>query len=229
MYKIGKYASSDSMSGLINSNYSVLLVINRFKINLGFGDKTIEEVCKENCIDTNTFLIIVNMMINDDLDFMKIDSDISIKTVLNYLRNSHEYFLEFKLPQIRSMLKEALCDKDPSVVIAIIKFYDDYVMGVSKHMKYEDKYVFPYIESLILGKETKGYSIDTFSKQHDNVELKLSELKNIIIKYCPVETNNELISALFDIFSCAKDLSYHNDIEDKLLVPAILRLEINNK
>ncbi len=229
MYKIGKYTESDSMSDLINCNYSILLVISRFGISLGFGDKTIEEVCKQNDIDTKTFLIIVNMLINEESDDISINSTVSIQTILNYLQNSHKYFLQFKLPNIRRMLKAALGDRDSNVSIVIMKFYDEYVMGVTKHMQYEEKYVFPYIKYLISGNDTEGYNIEVFSKQHDNVESKLSELKNIIIKYCPVEMNNELISVLFDIFACAKDLSYHNDIEDKLLVPAIERLECNNK
>ena len=229
MYKIGKYTEKDSMSDLINCNYSILLVISRFGISLGFGDKTIGEVCKENDVDTKTFLIIVNMLISEDSDDILNDNNISIQTILNYLHNSHKYFLQFKLPNIRRMLISSLGNRESNVAIVIMKFYDEYVMGVSKHMQYEEKYVFPYIKDLIAGKETVGYNIDVFSKQHDNVESRLSELKNIIIKYCPVETNNELISVLFDIFACAKDLTYHNDIEDKLLVPAIAKLEKKNK
>ncbi|MDD4684028.1 MAG: hemerythrin domain-containing protein [Bacteroidales bacterium] len=229
MSKIGKYTESDSMSDLINCNYSILFVISRFGIGLGFGDKTIKEVCDENDIDTNTFLIIVNMLINKESGDVSIDPTISIQTILNYLHNSHKYFLQFKLPNIRRMLKASLGDRDSNVSIVIMKFYDEYVMGVSRHMQYEEKYVFPYIKDLISGEDAKGYNIDVFRKQHDNVEAKLSELKNIIIKYCSVETNDELISVLFDIFTCAEDLSYHKVIEDKLLVPVIERLEKSSK
>lgn len=228
MYKISEYTELDSMSDLINDNYSILLPISRFGISLGFGDKTIGEVCKENKIDTKTFLVIVNMIINEDSQIV-VDSTLSIKTILAYLHNSHKYFLSFKLPKIREMLLNSIDINQTNVAIVIMKFYDEYVLEVTKHMQYEEKHVFPYINSLIGGKKPKDYSIDIFIKQHDNVESKLSELKNIIIKYCPVATNNELITVLFDIFSCSKDLSYHNDIEDKLLVPLIENYEHNNK
>ena len=71
----------------------------------------------------------------------------------------------------------------------------------------------------------KGYSIEVFSKQHDQVEAKLGELKNILIKYYPAESSNELNSVLFDIFTCEEDLASHNYIEDALFIPAIKKLE----
>ena len=51
------------MSGLITSHYKMLFVMSRFGIPLGFGDKTIEEVCSENDIDVATFLVIVEILL----------------------------------------------------------------------------------------------------------------------------------------------------------------------
>ena len=129
MYKISEYTELDSMSDLINDNYSILLPISRFGISLGFGDKTIGEVCKENKIDTKTFLVIVNMIINEDSQIV-VDSTLSIKTILAYLHNSHKYFLSFKLPKIREMLLNSIGINQTNVAIVIMKFYDEYVEHV---------------------------------------------------------------------------------------------------
>ena len=43
MYRLGKYKKTDPMSVLVCENYPILLVMSRFGIPLGFGDKTIEE------------------------------------------------------------------------------------------------------------------------------------------------------------------------------------------
>ncbi len=225
MYRIRKYRETDTMSNLINENYSILFVINRFGISLGFEDKTIGEICKEKNIDVTTFLTIVNMLIDEDVNDISTNISLSINTLLDYLQNSHKYFLQFKLPRIRKMLIESIGDDNSKVAIVILKFYDDYVLEVAKHMQYEEKKVFPYIRALINGEKTKGYNIDLFVKQHNDVELKLNELKNIIIRYCSVPTNNELINVLFDIFVCAEDLASHNKVENKLLVPTILDIE----
>lgn len=71
------------------------------------------------------------------------------------------------------------------------------------------------------------YSIAIFRKRHDQVEAKLTELKNILIKYYPASSSNELNSVLFDIFTCEQDLASHNYIEDYLFIPVIQKLEYN--
>ncbi|HNY24352.1 MAG TPA: hemerythrin domain-containing protein, partial [Bacteroidales bacterium] len=72
-----------------------------------------------------------------------------------------------------------------------------------------------------------SYQIKAFCIQHDQVETRLSELKNIIIKYYPSGNTNEWNGVLFDLFSCSSDLASHNYIEDNLLVPVISQLEHN--
>ena len=97
-----------------------------------------------------------------------------------------------------------------------------------KHMRYEEMTVFPYVNSVLAGIRTSTYNISVFRKQHNQVEAKLAELKNIIIKYYPATGSHQLNSVLFDIFSCEQDLWSHNRIENELFVPAILLLENKN-
>ena len=79
---------------------------------------------------------------------------------------------------------------------------------------------------MIKGVAPKNYQISTFSKHHDQVGEKLTELKNIIIKYCPAKTNENLLNAaLFDIYACEAGLESHCKVEDYIFVPAILNLE----
>ena len=53
--KNGKYRETSKMSDLICENYPMVLVMSRFGIDLGFGEKNIGEVCRQNKIDTYTF------------------------------------------------------------------------------------------------------------------------------------------------------------------------------
>jgi regulator of cell morphogenesis and NO signaling len=93
-------------------------------------------------------------------------------------------------------------------------------------MDYEDDKVFKYVNALLQNKAPKNFQITTFSKHHDQVGEKLTELKNIIIKYCPPKDNENLLNAaLFDIFECEAELESHSRIEDSLFVPVILSLE----
>ena len=48
MYKTSKYTPTDKMSYLICDNYTLLQVMSRVVRWLGFGDKTVQEVWREN-------------------------------------------------------------------------------------------------------------------------------------------------------------------------------------
>ena len=62
MDNLQKYKSTDKMIDLISDDYSLLQVMSRFGLSLGFGDKTVKEVCEQNSVDCQTFLIVVNFI-----------------------------------------------------------------------------------------------------------------------------------------------------------------------
>ncbi len=228
MYRVIKYLPSDSMSDLICDNYPMLLVMSRFGIDLGLGEDTIEQTCHKSGVDTYTFLTVVNILVTEDKRSVKVDySKISLSSLIKYLHNAHSYFLEYRLPTIRRELVEAL-DSDSDVSYVILNYFDEYFDEVNNHMMYEENTLFPYINTVVNGSSADQYTIDTYSKHHDKVESKLSELKNILIKYYPAKTTNELNNVLYDIFSCERDLSSHNAIEDFLLVPTMIHYESKN-
>lgn len=226
MYKKGNYRENDKMSDLIRENYPMLLVLSRFGIPLGFGEKNIGEVCRANNVDTRTLLTIVNFLSEENATVVSVkDCGLSVESLITYLHNSHDYFLKFRLPHIRVKLMEAISNTTEDVAFVIRRFFDEYVEEVNKHMLYEEKNVFPYVRSLLAGKKGLKYNISIFMKRHDQIELKIAELKNILIKYYPGATNYMLNSVLYDIFTTEEDLASHNRIEDSLFIPAILELE----
>lgn len=227
MYKTSKYTPTDKMSDLICDNYTLLQVLSRFDLPLGFGDQSVQEVCQANTVDCKTFLSVVNFLTEEN-DRMADDvSDISIRALMNYLKQAHHYFLDFQFPTMRRKLIEAIdCSTQNEVAFLILQFFDAYVAEVRKHMDFEDMNVFTYVEKLLSGEGAKGYCISRFARKHDQIDAKLTELKNIIIKYYPSNGNNHLLNAvLFDIFSCEQDLASHCRVEDYLFVPTVLRIE----
>lgn len=219
------YESSDMMITLIKDNYSVLQALGAFGIHLGFGDKTVSETCQMNGVDTYTFLAVVNYTINGYAHFED-DEQISVPTLLHYLKASHTYYLDFQLPFIRRELQESINENDPLGML-IMKFYDKYAQEIRRHMKYEEKTLFPYVESLLEGHPISNYNIETFSKHHEQTDKKLRELKLMIIKYLPNDThrNNQLTATLYDIYNNEEWLRQHAEVEDHIFTPAIKRLE----
>ena len=219
------YEPSDKMITLIKDNYSMLQALGSFGINLGFGDKTVSETCEMNGVDTYTFLAVVNFTINNYSGFED-DEQISVPTLLHYLRASHTYYLDFQLPFIRSELQESISEGD-ALGRLIMRLYDEYAQEIRRHMKYEEKTLFPYVESLLDGQPMNDYNIDTFSKHHEQTDKKLRELKLMIIKYMPSDSNlnNKLTATLYDIYNNEEWLCQHAEVEDHIFTPAIRRLE----
>lgn len=219
------YEAGDKMIDLIRDNYNVLQALGSFGISLGFGDKTVEEVCGDNNVDCRTFLTVVNYMINgyysqDDLPLL------DVRTILHYLSASHKYYLDFQLPFMRDELGKSL-DPGGKVEKLIMKFYDAYASEIRRHMKYEEDNLFPYIENLLEGKSANDYNIEIYSRHHEDADKKLKELKNIIIKYLPSNSlkNNMLTATLYDLYNNEEWLTLHTNVENHILVPLIRNLE----
>ena len=236
MKNLKMYEPGDRMITLIKDNCSVLQALGSFGINLGFGDKTVAETCELNHVDTYTFLAVVNFTMNstgtpgqessDVAGLYSDDERISVPTLLHYLKASHTYYLDFQLPFIRRELEESLPEGD-QIGMLIMRLYDDYSQEIMRHMKYEEKTLFPYVQSLIDGQPKNDYNVETFSKHHEQTDRKLRELKLTIVKYLPADAhlNNKLTATLYDLYNNEEWLRQHAEVEDYIFTPAIRRLE----
>ncbi len=220
------YQLSDKMSDVISNDYKLLQVMSRFGLSLGFGDRSVEEVCQNSGIDAQTFLDVVNFLANGNIPAGQIEC-LKIPTLVSYLKNAHTYFLDFKFPNIRRKLISSIdCSVNNEIAFLILKFFDAFVEGVRKHMQYENEKVFVYVDGLLNNKLTSNYNIHVFASHHDDVEEKLKELKNIIISYYPTTADNNIFySVLFDIYTAEEDLRNHNLVENRLFIPAVALLE----
>ena len=221
------YTLTDRLGSVLANDYRLLQVMSRFGISLGFGERTIAEVCRKCGVDADTFLSVINYIKNGtDNKPQRVDS-ISVPSVLEYLKRTHSYFLEFLFPSIRFHLLNAIdCSVQNEIAFLVLKFYDEYVEEVRKHMEYEETAVFTYVQKLIDGEVVSIENNQLLSRHHESIELKLKELKNLFMQYYPQKENNEKLNAvIISIYQAEEDLSIHCLVEDNIFVPAVRRLE----
>lgn len=210
------------MRDLIRDNSMLLMAISRFDIAFGFGDSTVGAVCAGNGVDTDTFIAVCNLLAGHQAT----PQTISLPSLMAYLKRAHTTFLDITLPKIRHRLIEAINYTDTDdVSFQLIKFYDDYVVEVRRHMEHENNTVFAYVDGLIEGRVDDKFSISRFSVNHSHMATKLNELKDIFIYHYCRKDNARLSAALFDIMMCERDLMTHFDVESRLFVPAVQQLE----
>ena len=214
------------MADLLHQNFELLFVISRLNISLGFGDKTVEQVCVENNLETQEFLTLVRLHLSPCL-VEKRDLDLlSPKLIISYLKNSHDYFLKQRLPDIKKKLNEVLLHTD--FYQLIIPFFEEYEKEVAEHMIYEDEVFFPYAMKLLSGKSVKKYTTANYESRHDNIEEKMTDLLSLLIKYLPNISNAYLVSnLLLDLNLCHEDLKTHSFLEEEVLIPKIKKIEEN--
>lgn len=228
-----------SMGKAALENERLLPLLARFRIPLGFGDETVEEVCRKHGIHVDFFLEMASIYMEEALSPLEDLSTFSLKSVVYYLRSTHSYYTELALPQIeekilRLLEDPVLSDKEKNLVAG---FFDDYKQEFMSHISEEELDILPYILELdaqyarpdadeaFLDK-LKDYSISKYAQEHERLEISLQNLRKLIILYLPPFRDQKLcLEVLYDLDDLVRDLADHADMEDRVLIPRVCKLE----
>lgn len=218
---------------VINKNYYLLPVLNRFNIRLGFGDSTLKSICIEQKLNLDFVLSILNT--TNDPEYFPENTLLSFspELIINYLRKTHLYYYEFAIPNLENLLKVMLNDfeGDNTDLRILMGFYNKYKEELINHIKDEEEFFFPYVLNIsnrFQNPNLKQAEIRTYEEIHANADEKLEDLKAIIIKHMkPLYKDNHCNNFLFSLYRFEKDLKDHARIEDKILMPLVKELERN--
>ena len=224
------FTATHKLSYLVRADFSLLPVINRFGIRLGIKDKTISQVCDENEISTDFFLAIINTYHNPEYFPEKEFLSFSPLLIVDYLRKTHKYYVDYIFPKIEDLLEKLIASgSNGGDELKMIKsFYLKYKEEFIIHINEEEEEVFPYVQQLINSGGTlrSEYSMQSFEKEHTNVDDKLNDLENLIIKYLePTYDDNICNEFLVLLSNFEKDSKDHARIEDNILMAQILEIE----
>ncbi len=221
------------VSDIIMKNYYIILMLEHFDIQLNVQEKTIAEICLEHRINVEVFLTFANLYngkkYSPSIELTYED----LQSIIEYLKNCHHYYTEEKCPKIRGYIKRIHeLNKLPETKL-IETFFNDYINEVTAHLDYENDVVFPYItnlfnqsKSLVPVGNDSLYSVTEYKDHHSDIEEKLTDIKNLLIKYLP-QNNEQNVrrKLLFSLFELEYDLNIHSQIEDNILVPLVERVE----
>ncbi len=226
---MNRFTKENNLMHLIETNYNLLPVINRFGINLGNRDKTLSQICKSLNVNIDFFLAIVNTYHNVDYFPEQELKGFSPLVIIEYLKKTHSYYINYTLPKLDTLLKQLIESNKTEIqqLNIIEKFYRKYTTELLLHLKEEEEVVFPYVYRLIKNRSRdSNYNIRSFEKEHSHVDVQLNDLKNLIIKYTePVYDNNICNEFLRTLFRFEKDINDHARIEDKILIPQVIVIE----
>ena len=232
-------AANMKMADVIHLDYLLLPIIGRFGIDLGFGNKTVKEVCREKQIHLSFLLEILNSYHNHDYFAEDQFQDYPTTLIVDYLINTHSYYINSKIPELEAMVEKFInisSEENKSNNELIANFFNEYKQELIRHLNQEEKNLFPYtreLERIYASGEISAEILKKIAKNeiahnddHHQLEEKLFDLKNLIIKFLPpVKQKNIMEKLLIELFQLENDLNDHSRIEDKVLIPKVIQLE----
>lgn len=212
------YKATDKICDLMSHEEEAIQIISRFGLGMGVGEQTIAQTCEAYGVHTATFLAIINFKVFKQ---RAIITEIDIPTLQRYLRNAHTYFIDFRLPFLRRALIEAIIPADPTskIPMLILRCYDEFVEEIRAHIEHENAGLF-----------------EEHIHDDERITDKLTEIKNLIIKYYPSNNSSQrelvnytLISVMSDLWHTEQDFADHCAIEDEILRPAMTHVQQQKK
>ncbi len=138
--------------------------------------------------------------------------------LVEYLKQSHIYYKDTALVKLENDFSELLepCTRRSRDIFQ--QFLSGFKEEMKKHFLFEEEILFPYVEKLIAGEE--DVRLEDSAQEHCNIQEKLSDLHNLVLKSMPPECDNDKHNVLLDFLAyIEKDLMCHTSIEDDILIP----------
>jgi len=233
------FTSKMKMADVVQGNYLLMPVISRFGIPLGFGEKTVQAVCRKYRVDVDFFLAIMNAFTYDNYFPEKKLQAFNVLMILDYLQKTHSYYIETQVPLIEKLLNSLLRQRpfDAKNLKLIQRFFREYKRELFNHLDQEETTTFPYVKTVYRifhaphpsareKRALSNYSMHVYEEEHTDVDEKLYDLKNILIKYVRGDSLNAVYQeVIFELFRLEKDIQDHTRIENNILLPLVEEME----
>lgn len=218
---------------VVHTNGYMLHILKRYDINHN-EKQTLATLSEQKQFNVDFLVDLLNAFDEMKPEMVYQFDRYEIPVLLNYLRRSHAYYLNRRLPEILFSMQEVY-RLYPSLS-ALKQFIVQYTANLQKHFAEEDKVLFPYAEYLHNAIQTYKqvpfidsyfyeFSVKDFLHDH-NTERDLQLMRFALEKHnsssntwSPYRITLDLIKNFED------DLKIHAMIEDKILIPRMLEIE----
>jgi regulator of cell morphogenesis and NO signaling len=248
-----KLTINENISDLVSKNYVYAAILHYFGIDFyNHTNQTLAQTCAEKGIDATVLIKQLEGAVSkkkDSENFPKKSAqDISrcpVELVIDYLKNSHRVFMRRSLPYMSKLVSD--CDSNgfetqyKSIIddlkIAFPLFAEDFI----HHIFEEEDSLFDYItlldnafyEKIPMTKvfyPMKEHSISRFLRQHQQDDDEMKGIRELTSNYKITLKTPLLIKVLYsELKDFEEELKIHADIENRILLPKALKLEMKLK
>jgi regulator of cell morphogenesis and NO signaling len=152
--------------------------------------------------------------------------------VFNFLRLSHVYYLDKKIPEIEQNIQLLRKSNDTPETRVLSLLFQDYKLHLTKHIEMEEGKVFPLIRQIIDSRHEDKLlchsaqlrsQLVEFYIDHSDTERDLNYINELVRNLCLHERG--LASILMNQLALFEaDLRLHHVLEEEILVPSVLEI-----
>lgn len=221
---------------LVAADYRTATVFKNHKIDFCCkGNRTIDEVCNKNQLDTEQLIEELNQLTEKSnystTDFASWDSDL----LADYIEKKHHRYVEQKIPELKAYLNKIAKvhgQRHPEL-IEIEQLFTASAHELLQHMQKEENILFPFVRTMANGAQlerphfgTVQNPIKMMMHEHDNEGERFRKIAELSDNYTPPADACTTYKVAFGMLKeFEEDLHLHIHLENNILFPRAIKAE----
>lgn len=232
-----------SVGDIVKSHFQTVKIFDDHQIDFCCGGKqSLLEACAKKSIDTNEIIAQLEEAIKIPVVIPKFD-EMPLGELIQYIKEKHHSYVREQIPMLYKFLnkiEQVHGGKHPEIELINAHFKES-AKNLSQHMEQEETELFPLIENLVKIKNGESIddsfisinakeSISSLIKDHENEGSRFEEISRLTLSYQPPKgACNTFRAAYENLFAFEKDLHRHIHLENNILFPKAINLELDVK
>ncbi len=233
------FKESDLIGNVIGDDYRIAAVFAKYGIDFCCkSNLSLLEAGKEMSFDTSQFIsdlqIAIEPLTNASYDLKNCPADL----LTDYIEKRHHRYVNVQAPVIQQYLAR-LCqvhEKNHPELSLVLKYFNSSLQALAVHMKKEELVLFPYVRKMIMARENEVFiphfgtvksPVEVMLNEHDHELERFNMISELTASYTPPLHACNLYRVTY---ACLKafheDLKIHIEIENNILFPKALTLEL---
>ena len=200
------------------------------------GKKTLDEVCREKSLDSQTFLTTLKDSALASTSESVVDvAAMSLTELVDHIEQTHHKYLRSEFPRLESLMEKvtSVHGEKNSRLQQIRETYLELATELSSHMMKEEQILFPMVRQLDTSEMTPTFHCGTLANpilqmesEHTQAGSALENLRELADDYTPPDWACNTYRAMLDALARLEhDLHLHIHKENNVLFPRALEME----
>lgn len=227
---------SDTVGEIVRDRPSLSQLFEQAKVDYCCGGKkTLDEACRNQGIDPQTFLAQLEAIANTNTEIEMNVATLSLAKLADHIEQTHHAYLHTELPHLGKMVAKVAAvhgEKEPR-----LHQIKDIFLAVSQeletHLQKEEEILFPMIRQLESSAAVPSFHCGMIANpvhqmefEHDEAGVALGQLRQLTDNYtAPEWACNTYRTMLDSLLNFEQDMHQHIHKENNVLFPKAIALE----